>query len=847
MSNGLLAGTAIDRQIEIERRSTAMGESKQRDETYNKIKSGQAAGLPPISRFVEEWIGPVAAEIRRFKREGGNDNPWDQNHIAFVTVLGKMNAERLAAITLHEMFNVLLKHPEGFPTTRMGAAIWRVVKAEMLYMLAKQHDRAVEDVEAKVYPKLVSRWRKATPRRILAARSKTINAQSVNEQMVKLERRMRCGIDLMWCVFNACAFKPDAETTAVPAFRIGTTPTGSKRMVRLIWMDFTLQAHVHYALQHDASLHPLNMPMVADPIEWGHKRRGGRYTIRKPLIVRATRNQRKHQKEKDMPLFYRGLNWIAATKHAINPRIKEVIEQIWAGGRDWLEVPAQPPLERHEFPKATPDVADDKEKFSAHLKHLAELHKTNQSRVGARTIFAGGLSIARSYANEPYFFFDQFCDFRGRMYPRGDYLNYASEKWARAMLQFGKPVDPGESGRKALRIWAATCYGVDKVSYAEREKWTLDHSREIARCAAMGLDEDFWQKADSPWEFLAACHALTDDEAAARLPIGRDGSANGLQHLAAMTRDESLASLVNLIPGEQPSDLYTRALKEVERIIRNQGDVHVDKMHRVSKKKSRHVKYSVMMADVLPWIKRKVCKQTFLAFGYGVTQSGAIDQIQKQMIDHGAPDNSETFRVSIVLANACIRAMEAIAPAAAAVMRWMRQCARMVCTEGVWDKDKRGQKTGMVSMSWYNGVGFFVEQPYRNVQESEIETLVGRTVLNMASDDLPVDRKAQIRGVAPNVVHSYDQEHMILTACQMLRRGYEFYAQHDQYNCHAAHVGYMHQSALEQMAGMYQHSNRLLDLHTHWSSLRPDLELPMPPEQGTYDPSLIASSQYAFH
>lgn len=40
------------------------------------------------------------------------------------------------------------------------------------------------------------------------------------------------------------------------------------------------------------------------------------------------------------------------------------------------------------------------------------------------------------------------------------------------------------------------------------------------------------------------------------LPIYQDGSCNGLQHYAALGRDQEGGKEVNLVPAEKPSDVY---------------------------------------------------------------------------------------------------------------------------------------------------------------------------------------------------------------------------------------------------------------------------------------------------
>ena len=53
---------------------------------------------------------------------------------------------------------------------------------------------------------------------------------------------------------------------------------------------------------------------------------------------------------------------------------------------------------------------------------------------------------------------------------------------------------------------------------------------------------------------LAATHPPTHH--ACRLPVHMDGSCNGLQHYAALGRDEAGGRAVNLLPSDAPQDVY---------------------------------------------------------------------------------------------------------------------------------------------------------------------------------------------------------------------------------------------------------------------------------------------------
>lgn len=72
-------------------------------------------------------------------------------------------------------------------------------------------------------------------------------------------------------------------------------------------------------------------------------------------------------------------------------------------------------------------------------------------------------------------------------------------------------------------------------------------------------------ESESPWQTLACCmeihaachHPGGPENFVSHFPIHQDGSCNGLQHYAALGRDESGAASVNLMPQPIPQDVYS--------------------------------------------------------------------------------------------------------------------------------------------------------------------------------------------------------------------------------------------------------------------------------------------------
>ena len=69
----------------------------------------------------------------------------------------------------------------------------------------------------------------------------------------------------------------------------------------------------------------------------------------------------------------------------------------------------------------------------------------------------------------------------------------------------------------------------------------------------------WWMQEDDPWQVLACCVEIAaalkspdHRQFVSHFPVHQDGSCNGLQHYAAMGRDQLGADCVNLTPREIP-------------------------------------------------------------------------------------------------------------------------------------------------------------------------------------------------------------------------------------------------------------------------------------------------------
>ena len=126
------------------------------------------------------------------------------------------------------------------------------------------------------------------------------------------------------------------------------------------------------------------------------------------------------------------------------------------------------------------------------------------------------------------------------------------------MLSFsqGKAITKENKGDYWLAIHGANQYGEDKISFADRVKWTNDNESWIIDCATDPMLHRQWENASNPFQFLAFCDEWKRFKEqgygfVSHIPVNVDGSCNGLQIYSLMLRDSKAGKLVNLTPTDR--------------------------------------------------------------------------------------------------------------------------------------------------------------------------------------------------------------------------------------------------------------------------------------------------------
>ncbi|MBU6414605.1 MAG: hypothetical protein KGS45_14205, partial [Planctomycetes bacterium] len=329
----------------------------------------------------------------------------------------------------------------------------------------------------------------------------------------------------------------------------------------------------------------------------------------------------------------------------------------------------------------------------------------------------------------------------------------------------------------------------------------------------------WWMEADKPFQFLTACMGLFDDELAGHIPVQVDGSCNGLQHYAALGRDRRAAGVVNLIPSDKPSDVYSAVLDSVRAIVTEDATTGNDHAKRI-----------------LPILTRTVVKQPVMTSVYGVTAIGAKEQILARLKEAGVQDD-DLSKTAWYLSKITMQGIGDVCQSATRAMKWLQECAKKIVSS------KDGNTPHLVQ--WTSPLGFPVVQPDRKWKVLSAATVIGDFEVVAQTSDAPVDSRAQINGVAPNFVHSIDSAHMMITAIRHTRGGNAFAQVHDMFATHANSMDELSTTLRETFVEIHRQP-LLMNLANEWRERYQGLQFDDPPMVNDWDVSDVLKSEYAF-
>lgn len=458
-----------------------------------------------------------------------------------------------------------------------------------------------------------------------------------------------------------------------------------------------------------------------------------------------------------------------------------------------------------------------------------ELHNIEARATKLRETRAIG-DIAKRFLGKTFYHL-YYYDFRGRKYPATAYLHEQGSDLAKGLLLRNDKKVIGKEGFFWLMISIASNWAgesgrddekTDKISLQDRYLWAVDNEDILLSYAESPKVNQGWMKADKPWQFLAACHELhqlrvwqiafgnkenpnEDYNHESHIECYLDGTNNGSQHLAALTKDDVTAPHVNLVPSKLPGDLYkyvsdhvwnrienaikemtAKEISECEVLIDNlidlkkqinnsepKGDKRKELIAEIQGFKDKNFELLIMAAPVY-WARikdskqrRKILKRNVMTLPYGGTAYGLgeqqIDDARKhgiellQHLEHkwGAYLGREVYadcRISLKRPMQLLKVFE--------------------------DAGKKAEMEGKF-LSWTVPITHFpVVQNYTQGIVKKVWVQYGPAIGEKAStgyyantlqlavcfvEDVKPSKGKQSQGASPNAIHSLDAAHLALT------------------------------------------------------------------------------------
>lgn len=602
--------------------------------------------------------------------------------------------------------------------------------------------------------------------------------------------------------------------------------------------------------------------MLAPPDPWTNSYDGGYLTAhrkaRAPLLkLNSVRKELRDTWDQNwtaerMPKVFAAVNYLQSTPFTIHEPTRKAITDLWASGGGVMGVPTTNPPIEPPWPwegAQRPDTEEGQALFQEWKVKKAKWHTELKEWVQkAREV--GGLIKATRDIGKP-IWFPMYLDYRGRMYYRG-IPNPQGTDLAKGTIHFWEKKPLGKRGVYWLKVHIANSYGYDKARNDDRARWTDEHWNDIERALDCPADapEVFgdapWQMFSAAWELREAYRSGDPESYLCGVPCGGDATCSGLQHYSALLRDQAGGPMVNLDNGDglgNKADIYSGvrdwtvcALRydysPVERFQDCPKGITLPSGEIVSEEL-----YGPRRATAMWWLDREItrsmAKKPVMTYSYSATTRSAGEHVFNELVQEFKETGGQFrekgwgFKDSLFLGRYLFRGVETKFPGAAGAMRWLKELVK---------------SCGEVPTSWVTPSGFMVYQDVRKdvVERIDLVALQTRVQVLVQGAVDETDPHGTEMAMAPNVIHSLDASHQVLTIHRMIEQGLAFMGVHDCFYTHCGDMDYMHRVLREEFVQMYSGDflRQLRDQLNPWFK--------EPPAQGTLDLAGVLGSEFFF-
>lgn len=852
----LFSGSIIDQQLSLEQEAVANGVERYRRLVETAIERGESANLKAAERFVVHWFPALTAAIRQDQAEYAAGN-YSQDHMIVGPVLAKLDAERLAVVTINQAVGMTLPHPGGASALSVMKAIGTAVlgeynldrlddhdigarrnRAERLAREGDSADKHMMENEEEHIARLQIQFRQLSPKRVSWwARKK------LGDPGVRREAGIKIGSRLLWMLIENASARGYDEPFKL-AFHHYTAqimlPVGKTRRPKkmgMVRMDAEVIDEIHRGNDVRALIRPKYLPMIVEPYPWvQHEEngvltervtQGGYVGIRTPLMSHPTRGHKALLRKADKrPLFER-LHAVTCTPWKINERVLALAKALWDRGGGEVDIPHvdnRPPIPRPgaynpDLPPRERWGAVDPEARERYEQESAQIRRENRTRRSLRAAFLPKLILAERFADVGTFYFPHQFDYRFRFYPLPQPLNHQGDDLCRGLLARATPKPLGNRGVWWLYVHAANCWGngIDKLTFQERIAWVESHTADIEKATSDPINDEFWRRAEKPWSFIAACYSLCDpDGEGQHQRIRIDGTCNGLQWYAALARDRAGAAAVNLVPSDRRNSVYTDIADRTRQLI-------------MADMLSPHAR------AVLPWITTDVVKAPTMTTLYGSKEYRKRRQVLDKLAKHMQGwERQARYDASEYVEAKISAAIAGVCPGAESIMAWFRDAAVRI------------SRTGRpVQLTTRLGVPMIQDRyKHHRYGKDRIETILQTVTIHLDDKPARINPMAQKNGIAANAIHTIDAVHALNTTLACREDGLEPSTIHDGYESHAGDGDTLTHHVLREFVALAEQPI-LEDWAAEWRSLY-GIKIPDPPAKGDWDVKEALHATYAF-
>lgn len=777
---------------------------------------GRGAEAAYAKRLIENYLIPLVEKLNEWLAKTSAGNRGKAR-----ALIRRVDSEKCMYIALRAVFNSFTMDDQLVVQT--ASKIGRMVEDEARFsrfreMHGDYYDEIIKDFK-----------RKGTVDYRFMHRVLTHQANIYNDQWVAWTpiERVEVGVRLLDIILTHTSLVTKVSVVSKGKSKTLLEPTDEAKE----WVS-----------QHEELsklLFPDRSPCIIEPDKWTGLYQGGYYTPQlraaTPMVKTSSKLQKKTLATADLGLVQDALNGVQSVEWAVNKEVLAVMREVWA-----LSLGVGMPGSEKLTPEPSPvahvagtDLTAEQERTLDEWKlYASEVYTQEKHRVAKSFQVTRIIRMANEYAEHDRFWYVWYADFRGRMYTATAGFSPQGPDVAKGLLRFYHGKALGERGLFWLKVHIANRYGYDKEHYEERVRWVDERREQLLACANAPLDHtEIWKDADKPWQFLAAIFEYRDALArpdgglgyVSHLPIGLDGSCNGLQHFSALLRDPIGGRATNLVPAVKPADIYSEVASVCYKrvlatpLLTEEGGTWLEFFDKYGKGS----------------VPRSMAKRPVMTLPYGATRQSCTKYVYSSIHETDRRHFASNFGAAVALTPVLWDSIGAVVVAARDAMDWLQKAATAM-------------NRGDAPIQWTTPDGFPVVQDMRKVETVQIDTqLAGRFQIKVGTRTEDLDKPAQRSGISPNFVHSLDGTHLRATVRKANERGiYSLSVIHDDYGTHAADTDELHKCIRDAFVEQYTASDPLASFKAEQEAT--GIELPDLPPYGSLDINVVRQSRYFF-